>query len=88
MPDIALRVLALFLCVLIAAQATMVRDLHDDADPLSPSKYNQQLYGLFKIMRADPNLATISNNDLLLYIHRNFLANRQPNMMASSKKKQ
>lgn len=88
MPNIALPRLTLFLCVFISAQAMIARDLSSDTENLSPSKYNQQLYELYKVMRVDPNLSSISNNDLLLYIFRNFVANRQPNMMDLIKKKQ
>ena len=89
MPNIALPVLALFLCALVAAQAMLVRDLSSETDTGSAtSKYNHQLYELYKIMRLDPNLASVSNNELLLYIYRNFVTNRQPNMMQLMKKPQ
>lgn len=88
MPNVALLVLALFLCALVPAQAMIVRDLSSETDTSSASKYNHQLYELYKIMRVDPNLASVSNNDLLLYIYRNFGANRQANMMELIKQKQ
>jgi hypothetical protein len=34
------------------------------------SKNKQQLYEIYKTMRADPHLASVSNNDLVFYIYR------------------
>jgi hypothetical protein len=33
----------------------------------------QQLYEIYKTMRADPRLLSVSNNDLVSYIYRNFI---------------
>lgn len=87
MPNIAFLFLVAFLNVFITTQTTIARELNNDADTFSPAKYNQQLYELYKIMRIDPNLAMISNNDLLLYIYRNFGVNRQPHLMELIKTK-
>jgi hypothetical protein len=33
----------------------------------------QQLYELYKVMRTDPRFATVSNQDIVAYIYRNFV---------------
>ncbi|CAF0865710.1 unnamed protein product [Rotaria sp. Silwood1] len=44
------------------------------------TKNYQQLYELYKIMREDPRLASVSNYDIVLFIYRNFISNTKSNM--------
>jgi hypothetical protein len=37
------------------------------------SKNKEQLYEIYKIMRADPQFISVSNYDLVSYIYRNFI---------------
>ena len=34
---------------------------------------NEQLYELYKTMRTDPRLASVSNQDIVAYIYRSFV---------------
>ncbi|CAF3494572.1 unnamed protein product [Rotaria socialis] len=47
---------------------------YTSGDNKSPTKY-QHLYELYKILRVDPRLASVSNYDLILFIYRNFINN-------------
>ncbi|CAF2492391.1 unnamed protein product [Rotaria sp. Silwood2] len=63
--------LVLYIAVIVQANASLEisNDINENKSPVS----NQQLYELYKIMRADPRLASVSNNDIVLYIYRNFV---------------
>ncbi|CAF1264728.1 unnamed protein product [Rotaria sordida] len=66
------------------------------AKPLSESKNNsdnnkstinyEQLYDLYRRMRLDPRLASVSNYDILLFITRNFIHNRPTNINSFNQK--
>ncbi len=45
------------------------KDINETKSPMN----NQQLYELYKTMRTDPRLASVSNQDIVSYIYRNFL---------------
>jgi uncharacterized protein (DUF608 family) len=44
------------------------------------SKNKHQLYEIYKTMRADPRLISVSNNDLVAYIYRNFVYGNNDDM--------
>ncbi|UJR08243.1 hypothetical protein I4U23_012516 [Adineta vaga] len=65
--------LAFFILCIIVIQA---QPLHESSNALNDNKsanVNRQLYEIYKIMRTEPRLADISNKDLILFIHQNFL---------------
>ena len=51
------------------------------------AKHNEQLYELYKMLRTDPRLASIPNNDLVSYIHRNFASGQHDHVMNLIKNK-
>ncbi|CAF0802423.1 unnamed protein product [Rotaria sordida] len=61
----------LYVAVIVQADPSLEKsnDVNENKSPIN----NQQLYELYKIMRTDPNLASVSNNDIVLYIYRNFI---------------
>jgi hypothetical protein len=65
--------LGFFLFSIIAVQSAPLLESSNTSEDNKPSKTNQQLYEIYKTMRADPRLASISNKNLVLYIHRNFV---------------
>jgi len=68
-----IRLIGFLLFVVIIVQAEPLletsNDIHGDKTQIS----NQQLYELYKIMRTDPRFVSVSNNDIVLYIYRNFV---------------
>jgi hypothetical protein len=58
---------------IIVVQSAPLLESSNTSEGNKPSKTKQQLYEIYKTMRADPRLASISNKDLVLYIHRNFI---------------
>lgn len=68
--------IGLLLCVVVFAQSAPLletsNEINDNRSPMS----NAQLYELYKAMRTDPRLASVSNHDIVAYIYRSFaLAN-------------
>jgi hypothetical protein len=60
------------LCFIIVVQAKPLLESPNTSDGNKSSKNNQQLYEMYKSMRVDPRFASLSNQDLVLYIYRNF----------------
>jgi hypothetical protein len=62
-----------FLFFIIVVQANPLLESSKTSEQNQSAKNNQQLYEIYKTMRADPRLASVSNNDLVLYIYRKFV---------------
>ena len=64
--------LTLFLLLIVVIGAKPSLELSNNIDEDTSSKY-QQLYELYKAMRLNPSLASVSNADLVYYIYQNFM---------------
>ena len=73
--------------VLVAARAWPLLEPIDAAvgDEYRALKAPQDPYGIYKTMRADPRLASVSNKDLVFYIYRYLELAQQTNRVASVK---
>lgn len=58
----------------MVVQAKPLLESSNNSDDQQSSK-NHQLYEIYKMMRADPRLASVSNEDIVLYIYRKFGSN-------------
>ncbi len=63
--------LLMFIVVLVQSE-TLIKTTNDINETKSPIN-NQQLYELYKIMRSNPRLASVSNQDIVAYIYRNYV---------------
>lgn len=77
---------ALFAVVLVQAK-TPLEPSNDTLESKSPMN-SQRLYEIYKIMRADPRLVTVPNQDLVLYIYRNYVLGSGNNNNAVQPKRQ
>jgi hypothetical protein len=59
--------------VVVVVQTNPLVETSNDINETKSTISNQQLYELYKIMREDPRLATVSNHDIVSYIYRNFV---------------
>jgi len=75
-----------FLFFIIVVQANPLLESSKTSEQNQSSNNNQQLYEIYKTMRADPRLASVSNNDLVLYIYRKFVYGNK-NVIDSIKEK-
>ena len=66
-------VIGILLLVVICAQAKPLLETSNDNDDKKSPMDKQQLYELYKSMRTDPRLASVSNNDIVSYIYRKFV---------------
>jgi hypothetical protein len=73
--------LGVVLLLLYAVQASPVLESSIQTGEQPTAKHNEQLYELYKMMRTDPRLASIPNNELVLYIHRNFALGQHDHVM-------
>ena len=65
--------------IVVFVQSETVVETSNDVDSSKTSMTNEQLYELYKVMRTDPRLASVSNQELVAYIYRNFvLGNTNP----------
>lgn len=64
--------LLMFIVVFVQSE-TLVEPSSNEINSSKTSMTNEQLYELYKIMRADPRLASVSNQEIVSYIYRNFL---------------
>lgn len=64
--------LLMFIIVVFVQSETLV-ETSNEINSSKASMTNEQLYDLYKIMRADPRLASVSNQDIVSYIYRNFV---------------
>jgi len=65
--------IGLLLLVVVLVQAKPLRETSDGIiDDKSPVD-SQQLYDLYKMMRMDPRLASLTNDQLVLHLYRNFV---------------
>lgn len=62
----------MFIIVVFVQSETLV-ETSNEINSSKASMTNEQLYDLYKIMRADPRLASVSNQDIVSYIYRNFV---------------
>ena len=65
--------LAFFVLFVLVIEAKPVRESSSASNDKQASKMNEQLYGIYKFMRADPRLADVSNKELIVFIHQNLL---------------
>ncbi|CAF0847470.1 unnamed protein product [Adineta ricciae] len=65
--------LAVFVLVVLVIEAKPVRESSSASNDKQAIKPNQQLYEIYKFMRADPRLADFSNKELIVFIHQNLL---------------
>jgi hypothetical protein len=63
----------LLLAVVIAQAKPLLETSNNTYENKSPVGTQQQLYELYKTMRADPRLVSVSNNDIVSYIYQNFV---------------
>lgn len=75
-----INLLGFFLLCIIAIQANPVLESSKSSESNNSSKNKQQLYEIYKTMRADPRLNSVSNNDLVSFIYRNFVDGNKINM--------
>ncbi|CAF0921976.1 unnamed protein product [Rotaria sp. Silwood1] len=68
-----ISIIGFVLYIAVIVQANPSLETSNDVNENKSAISNQQLYELYKIMRADPRLASVSNNDIVLYIYRNFV---------------
>jgi hypothetical protein len=86
-PLMNVSLVGLSLLFMVAVQASPLLETSNQSDDISSSKHNPELYELYKMMRTDPRLASVTNNDLVLYIYKNFASNQNENMMDLIKQK-
>jgi hypothetical protein len=65
--------IGLFLFVVVIVQGEPLLKTSNDVEKNKSPMNKQQLYELYKTMRTDPRLASVSNNDLVLYIYQTFV---------------
>ena len=63
----------LSIVVIVVVQTKPLVETSNDINEIKSPINNQQLYDLYKIMRTDPRLATVSNQEIVAYIYRNFI---------------
>lgn len=69
----------LIFVVAVVVQTNKLAETSNDINEVKSPINNQQLYELYKIMRSDPRLASVSNHDIVSYIYQNFvLGNSDP----------
>jgi hypothetical protein len=68
-----LSLIGLFLFAVVIVQGEPLVKTSNDIEKNKSPISNQQLYELYKTMRTDPRFASVPNNDLVLYIYRNFV---------------
>jgi len=73
-----LSLLGFFLFFIIVGQAKPLLESSKPSEQSKLSKNQQQFYEIYKAMRADPRLESVSNNDIVLYIYQKY-ANGQKN---------
>ena len=66
----------LLLCVVVFIEAKPLLEtsnniLQENKSPMT----SQQLYELYQVMRTDPRLAAVSNQDIVAYIYKNYVLN-------------
>jgi hypothetical protein len=81
-----LSLLGFFLFFILVVQAKPSLESSKPSEHNKSLKTNQQLYEIYKSMREDPLLATVSNHDLVLYIYQNFLNGNKNNINSSYQK--
>lgn len=62
----------LFIVVVVVQSNTLVETSNNINEIKSPIN-NQQLYEIYTIMRTDPRLASVSNQEIISYIYQNFV---------------
>jgi hypothetical protein len=82
-----LTLVGLSLFVIMVAQAKPLVESSNTSDGKKSTNNNQQLYEIYKIMRLDPRFASVSNNDLVSYIYRNFVYKNNGDDVDSIKQK-
>ena len=65
--------LAVFVLFVLVIEAKPVRETSSASNDKQAIKPNQQLYEIYKFMRADPRLNDFSNKELIVFIHQNLL---------------
>lgn len=69
--NISILSVLLFIATIVHAK-TSVESPNKPAETESPAN-SQQLYELYKSMRTDPRFATVSNEDIVAYLYRNYV---------------
>ena len=73
-------IIGIFLLIIAIVQAKPLLDTSDNNDEhKTPIKF-QQLYELYKIMRTDPRLISMSNIDIVLFLYKNFALRNGPDV--------
>lgn len=72
--------LGFILYIVVTVQANPVLETSNDMNEKRSPISNQQLYELYKIMRSDPRLESVSNKDIVLYIYQNFVLGKGRNI--------
>ena len=62
----------MFIVVFVQSKTSLV-ETSNEINSNKASMNNEQLYELYKIMRADPRLASVSNQEIVSYIYRSFV---------------
>ncbi|CAF0958114.1 unnamed protein product [Rotaria sordida] len=78
--------LGFFLFFIIVVQAKPLSESKNNSDNNKSTINYEQLYDLYRRMRLDPRLASVSNYDILLFITRNFIHNRPTNINSFNQK--
>lgn len=65
--------LTLLMLIVGFVQSEPVVETSNDVHSSKTSMTNEQLYELYKVMRTDPRLASVSNQEIVAYIYRNFV---------------
>jgi len=68
-----LSLLGFFLFFIIVGQAKPLLESSKPSEDNKSSKNQQKFYEIYKTMRADPRLESVSNNDIVLYIYQNYI---------------
>ncbi|CAF1454500.1 unnamed protein product [Rotaria magnacalcarata] len=78
--------LGFFLFFIMAIQAKpLVESSYTSVGSKLPTNY-QLLYELYKMLRVDPRLASVSNHDLIVFIYRNFIYSVNNDINSNRKK--
>lgn len=69
---------SLKMCFLVVLVVFLFHENHaaersDQVEKEKSSMNNENLYQIYKVLRADPRLSEVSNADIIRYIHRTFL---------------
>jgi hypothetical protein len=65
--------IGILVSIVVIVQTTPLVETSKDINETKSPINNQQLYELYKTMRTDPRLASVSNQDIVSYIYQNFL---------------